>query len=73
MLSRNLFCVVPNDFNLSGLSTRIEMSSDESDSDEDEENFYTPPASPSLLQTELDSEDEFMDSELPKYDVFMEG
>ncbi|KAJ8919319.1 hypothetical protein NQ315_003903 [Exocentrus adspersus] len=40
--------------------------------DNDSEQFYTPPSSPSLLESE-ESEDEFNDSELPKYDVFIEG
>lgn len=42
------------------------------DSEDDLEQFYTPPSSPSLLESE-ESEDEFNDSELPRYEIFIEG
>lgn len=41
--------------------------------DDDEDDFYTPPSSPSVLDIESESADEFNDTELPKYDVFIEG
>ncbi|KAK4887667.1 hypothetical protein RN001_003938 [Aquatica leii] len=42
------------------------------DSEDEEENFYTPPGSPSLLH-DSSEEDAFEDSILPRSDVFIEG
>lgn len=50
----------------------IVFSSDEDSDDESEDNFYTPPSSPSLLIEDSESEDEFNDTELPKLDVYIE-
>lgn len=51
----------------------VKNSCGETSSDEE---FYTPPSSPSLLYDESQSNsdcDEFVDTELPKFDVFIEG
>ncbi|XP_050308112.1 ankyrin repeat and LEM domain-containing protein 2 homolog isoform X2 [Anthonomus grandis grandis] len=50
------------------------LSSDSSKSDTDDD-FYTPPSSPSKIQSESasDSEDQFSDAEPPKFDLFLEG
>ncbi|CAG9858177.1 unnamed protein product [Phyllotreta striolata] len=59
---------VRNGFDKSLASNRLELR----DLDEDDDKFYTPPESPSFLDDE-DSEDEFVDSILPKQDVFIHG
>ncbi|XP_023012951.2 ankyrin repeat and LEM domain-containing protein 2 [Leptinotarsa decemlineata] len=63
---------VPNGYKLSNGHDDVEISTDE-DPDLDEDKFYTPPSSPSLLECESDSDDEFNDTELPKHDIFLEG
>uniref|UniRef100_A0A6P7H126 Ankyrin repeat and LEM domain-containing protein 2 n=1 Tax=Diabrotica virgifera virgifera TaxID=50390 RepID=A0A6P7H126_DIAVI len=62
---------VPNGFNLSGISNSAVSSSDEDS--ESEDNFYTPPSSPSLIRSDSESDDDFADSELPKHEAFIEG
>ncbi|KAG5889275.1 hypothetical protein JTB14_007037 [Gonioctena quinquepunctata] len=64
--------LVLNGYNLSNGHNDVEISSDEDD-DIDEEKFYTPPSSPSLMESEPESDDEFNDTELPKHDLFLEG
>ncbi|XP_018573780.1 ankyrin repeat and LEM domain-containing protein 2 [Anoplophora glabripennis] len=50
----------------------IPMKQVEPEDSDDADQFYTPPSSPSLLESE-ESDDEFNDSELPKYEIFIEG
>ncbi|KAJ8963939.1 hypothetical protein NQ314_005270 [Rhamnusium bicolor] len=64
-----VFANLRNGVSLPVNHNQIELSSDD---DCDNEEFYTPPSSPSLLENS-ESEDEFNDTELPKYDVFIEG
>ncbi|CAH1985205.1 unnamed protein product [Acanthoscelides obtectus] len=54
----------------------VDISSDEdekSDEEDDLDLFYTPPSSPSFFDDSSDSEDEFNDTQLPKYDCFIES
>lgn len=68
----NCIILVRNGINISKNHSQYDLSSDD-DVDGDEEKFYTPPSSPSLIEeTDTESEDEFNDSELPKCDIFIE-
>lgn len=59
-----------NDVNKSilddGLDDQIEL-------EDDEEQFYTPPSSPSLLEPLDENEDDFVEAELPTCEIFLEG
>nr|CAH7745431.1 unnamed protein product [Callosobruchus chinensis] len=67
--------IIKNGLNVSLNSLKdLDISSDEDEMDSDgEDRFYTPPSSPSFLEDSSDSEDEFNDTQLPKYDYFIES
>lgn len=68
------FCIGRNGINLNKNLNEVDSNiCDGGDNDNDDDEFYTPPSSPSLLIEDIESEDEFNDTELPKYDVFIEG
>lgn len=72
----SFFIIVRNEVNINKNYNQLDFNdNDNADDENEEEIFYTPPSSPSLLIDDdtNDSEDEFNDTELPKYDVFIEG
>lgn len=67
------FFLVQNGLNISKNHYQSDASSCDGSGDDNEDTFYTPPSSPSLLLEDVESEDDFNDTELPKYDIFIDG
>ncbi|KAF7280255.1 hypothetical protein GWI33_006251 [Rhynchophorus ferrugineus] len=59
--------------NLKGANGDLGLGLSDSSKSDTEEEFYTPPSSPTKFDSDSDSKEEFSDAEPPKIEVFLEG